>query len=63
MSSGVKSRVQDEVGKHVDGDGKMLVEHFRVEAGHFLGREGVEHSADGIHRLRDLLGRALLACP
>jgi hypothetical protein len=55
----VKARVQDEVGKHVARDRKMLVEHFRVEAGHLLGRERIEHSADGVHRLRDFLGGAL----
>ena len=55
----VKSRAQDEIGKHIHRDGKMLVEHFGVEAGHFLGRERVEHAADGVHRLRDFFGRAL----
>src|ERR1035441_7440031 len=32
----------------------MLVENLGVEADQFLGREGVEISADGIHRSRDV---------
>ena len=55
---GVKSRVQHQVGEHIDGHGKMLVEHFGVEAGHFLGRKRVQHPAHRIHRLRDFLGGA-----
>ena len=54
----VKARVQDQVGKHVNGDGEMLVEHLGVEAGHFLARKRVQHSADRVYRLRNLLGRA-----
>ena len=37
----------------------MLVEHLGVEADQFLGGEGVEIAADGIHRARDIFGRAL----
>ncbi len=51
---------QHQVGEHVEGDRQVLVEHFRVEAGHFLRRESVEHPAQRVHRLRDLLGRAPL---
>ena len=56
----VKSRAQHQVGEHVERDRQVLVEHLRVEAGHFLGREGVEHPAHRVHRLRDFFGRALL---
>jgi hypothetical protein len=51
---------QHQVGEHVEGDRQVLVEHFRVEASHLLCREGIEHPAQRVHRLRDLLGRAPL---
>ena len=56
----VKSRAQHQVGKDIEGDRQVLVEHFRVEAGHFLGRKRVEHPAHRVHRLRDFFRRAPL---
>jgi hypothetical protein len=50
--------MQDQVGEHIEGDRQVLIEHFGVKAGHLLGREGVEHSAHRVHRLRDFLRRA-----
>ena len=38
----------------------MLVQHLDVVADQFLGSERVQAAADGIHRARDLLGRAVL---
>src|SRR6266852_1043565 len=58
--SGVKFRAQHEVGDHVEGDGQMLVKNLGVEADLFLGGEGVEHAADGIHFAGDGFGRAAL---
>src|SRR6266852_3113916 len=57
---GVKFRAQHEVGDHVEGDGQMLVKNLGVEADLFLGGEGVEHAADGIHFAGDGFGRAAL---
>ena len=41
-------------------DGQMLVQNFGVEANLFLGGEGIEHAADGIHFARDGFGGAAL---
>ena len=38
----------------------MLVEDLGVEADLFLGGEGIEHAADGIHFAGDVFGRAAL---
>jgi hypothetical protein len=51
---------QDQVSDHVEGDGQMLVEDLGVEADLFLGGEGVEHAADGIHFAGDGFGGAAL---
>jgi len=45
MSASSNRGPQHQVGEHVEGDRQVLVQHFRVEAGHFLRREGVEHPA------------------
>ncbi len=54
----VKCRPQDDVRQNVDGKWQVLVEHLDVVAGVLLGGKRVELSADGIHRLRNLFGRA-----
>src|SRR6267143_3004732 len=57
---GIEFRAQDEVGDDVKGDRQMLVQDFGVEADLFLGSEGVEHAADGIHFAGDGFGGAAL---
>ena len=57
---GIKIGTEDEVGDDVEGDGKMFIEHFGVEADLFLGGEGVKHAADGIHFTRDRFRGAAL---
>ena len=54
----VKRGTQHDIRQDVDGDRHVLVEHFHVVAGVFLGGEGVELPADRVDRLRDVLGRA-----
>ena len=49
-----KFRLENHVRKHVEGFGKMLVEHARIEADHFFGGERVEHAADAVHFARDI---------
>ena len=48
--------VQHQVGQNIHGERQVLVQHLRVEAHQFLGGEGVQIAADGVHRARDLLG-------
>jgi len=55
---GVEFGTKNEVGDDVEGDGEMLVENFGVETDLFLGSEGVQHAADGIHFAGDVLGGA-----
>ena len=57
---GIEFGAQNEVGEDVEGDGQMLVEDLGVEADLFLGGEGVEHAADGIHFTGDGFGGAAL---
>ena len=54
----VERRPQHDVGKDIDGDRQVLVEHLDVVARVFLGRERVELAADRIDSLRDVFGRA-----
>ena len=51
-------RIQNHVREHVEGFGQMFIEDARIEANHFLGSEGIEHSADAIHFARDIFGGA-----
>ena len=61
---GVKPRAQGQVGEDVDGDGKVLIEHFcALKQVISLAVNAIQHFADGIHRLRDLLYGALCAVP
>ena len=57
---GIELGSKDEIGKNVEGDGEMRVEDLGVEADLFLGSEGIEHAADGIHFAGDVFGRAAL---
>ena len=57
---GVELGAKDEVGDDVEGDGEMFVENFGVEADLFLGGEGIEHAADGVHFAGDVFGGAAL---
>ena len=50
--------LKDHVRNDVERFCKMLIEHFGVEADHFLGGEGIQHAADAIHFARDVFGRA-----
>jgi len=47
--------VEERIGQDVNGKGKMLPQHFGVEAGALAAGEGVKCPADGIDRLGDLL--------
>src|SRR6202043_4033114 len=60
-ASGSKLGPENQISDDVEGDGKMFVEHFGVEADLFLGGEGVEHAADGIHFTRDRFRGAALS--
>ncbi len=51
---------KNEIGNDVKRDRQMLVENLGVEADLFLGGEGVEHAANGIHFAGDRFGRAAL---
>jgi hypothetical protein len=54
--AGVELGTKNEIGDDVKGDGEMLVEDLSVEADLFLGGEGIEHAADGIHFAGDVFG-------
>ena len=54
-----EQRVQHQVRQDVEGQREVLVQHLGVEAHQFLGGEGVQVAADGIHRARDVFGRAV----
>ena len=58
MSSGAERRAHHDVGQHLDGQRQVLVEHLDVIAGVFLRRKRVHLAADGVDRLRDVLGAA-----
>ena len=51
-----EQRVQDQVGKHFQGDGKVLIKNLGIEADALLGRERIQVAANGIHRAGDLFG-------
>jgi len=51
---------KDQIGNDIEGDGKMRVEDLGVETDLFLGGEGVEHAADGIHFAGDVFGGTAL---
>ena len=53
--AGIENRMKNEVGEHIEGEGKVLIEHFDIEADTFLRREGIHIAADGI----DLAGNGL----
>src|SRR6266849_5547724 len=57
---GVEFRAEHEVGDDVKGDGQVLVQNLGVKANLFLGSEGVEHAADGIHFAGNGFGGASL---
>ena len=57
---GIELGAKDEIGKDVEGDGEMRVEDLSVEADLFLGGEGIEHAANGIHFASDGFGGAAL---
>ena len=58
-----EQRMEHQVGQNVEGQREVLVEHLGVEADQFLGGEGVQVAADGIHRAGDIFGRAAAWCP
>ena len=57
---GIELGAEDQVGKDVKCNGEMGVEHLGVKADLFLGSEGIEHAADGIHFAGDVFGGAAL---
>ena len=58
---GIELGTKDEIGDDVERDREMLVENFGVEADLFLGGEGVEHAANGIHFAGDGFGGTALS--
>src|SRR5207247_2224000 len=57
---GIESRPEHEVSDDVKSDGQVLVKNLGVETDLFLGGEGIQHAADGIHFARDGFGGAAL---
>lgn len=57
---GIKLRAKDEIGDDVEGNRKVLVEDFGIEADLFFRGECIEHAADRIHFAGDALGGAAL---
>src|SRR6202008_3489091 len=55
---GIELGAKNEIRQNVEGDGEMRVQYLGVEADLFLGSEGVEHAADGIHFAGDIFGGA-----
>ncbi len=55
-----EDRMQDQVGQDVEREGHMLIEDFGVETDQFLTGEGIEASANRIHRAGDVFGRTRL---
>ena len=51
-----EQRVEHQIRENVEGDGHVFVQHLGVVTHHFLGGEGVEAAADGIHRPGDVFG-------
>ena len=58
MSSALNAGPHDDVGQDVDRERQVLVEDLDVVARVFLGGERVHLAADGVDRLRDVLGAA-----
>src|SRR5262245_48971953 len=54
-----KYGVQDEIRKHVEGDGQVLVQDLDVEADTLFGGEGVQVATDGIHLASNRFGGAV----
>ena len=59
--AGIELGTKDEIGDDVESNGEMLVEDLGVEADLFLGGEGIEHAADGIHFAGDVFGGTALS--
>jgi len=57
---GIELGAKDEVGEDVERDGQMGVQHLGVETDLFLGGEGIQHAADGIHFAGNVFGRTAL---
>ena len=55
---GGAATVEHHIGDQVDRQLQIAVEHVRVVAGVLLGGERVQLPTDGVHRLRDIHGRA-----
>jgi hypothetical protein len=53
-----KRGAQDDIGEEINRERYVLVEHLDVVARVLLGSEGVELTADGVNRLRDVFGGA-----
>src|SRR3974390_835739 len=51
---GIELGPENEVGKNIEGDGKVLVENLGIETDLLFRGESVEHAADGIHFARDV---------
>src|SRR5581483_1665054 len=56
----IEYRVKNQIGEHIESDGKMLVENFDVEANTLFGGEGVHVSADRVDLTGDVFGGARL---
>ena len=55
---GGAATVEHDIGDQIDRQLQIAVEHVRVVAGVLFGGERVQLAADGVHRLRDVHGRA-----
>jgi len=56
----IKFGAEHQIGEHVERNGEVRVEHLGVKADLFLGSEGIEHAADGIHFAGDSFGGAAI---
>ena len=52
--------MEKNIGQQIDRQRQILIEHLGVVTGMLLGRECVDHAADGVHFLGDLRRAASL---
>ena len=54
----VQPRIEHEIGKNIEGQGKVVIQDFGTVTDDFLTRKGIQVAADGVHLLGNLFGRA-----
>jgi len=57
---GIEFGAKDEVRENIESNGEMRVEDLGIETDLFLGGEGIEHAADGIHFTGNVFGGTAL---